>query len=221
MLARNIRSFLALFWKSVVWSFWPSLKMGTALGSGVWLVLGFFLARKIAKESGWFEMTISDGYEGAVLALGAFFFLFLIRLLAAPYVLWRRECEARALAETRIAELQASADKRTEKRRLLDEISDGYLEMVNLRIDMESAPNGLSAADWDKKLGELQKGIAAKIEEFSSRAEARAYLTVGNLPRPMIAPGQFARPLHLDICIHDIDYLKKFIADHRCKELSL
>jgi hypothetical protein len=96
---QSIAQFSRLFWEALVWSFWPSLKLGTALGSGVWLVLGIYLSRKFAKESGWFEVTVSNSaFEPALIALGAFVFLFVVRLLAAPYVLWRRErANARAV----------------------------------------------------------------------------------------------------------------------------
>jgi hypothetical protein len=83
-----ISAYLRLFWRALVWAFWPSLKLGTAVGSGVWLVLGIFLTRKILREWGWFEVTVSDSaYEPALIALGAFAFLFIARMLAALYVL--------------------------------------------------------------------------------------------------------------------------------------
>jgi hypothetical protein len=87
-----IKYYARLFGAALWWAFWPSLKIGTALGSGVWFVLGVFLTREFAKQWGWFEVTLSNtAYEPALIALGAFFFLFVIRLLAAPYVLWNRE----------------------------------------------------------------------------------------------------------------------------------
>src|SRR5664279_5188646 len=87
--------------------------------------------------------------------------------------------------EGQLRELRAAADQSTDKRKLLDQISELYREMIDLRIEMEQHPQRLSDTDWDRKLGELQKRIGAKIDQFSSKAEANAYQYVGNLPRPI------------------------------------
>lgn len=88
----NQSSYFSIFRRSIWWAFWPSLKLGTALGSGVWLVLGVYVTRKLLKDFGWFEVTVSNSaFEPALIAVGAFIFLFIVRLLAAPYVLYRRE----------------------------------------------------------------------------------------------------------------------------------
>lgn len=67
---------------------------------------------------------------------------------------------------------------------------------------------------WQKKFDELQDEIASKIEEYSSKAEAIAYRHRGNINRVINTNmGGFMWPVLIDICIHDLDYLKTFIHD--------
>jgi hypothetical protein len=109
---------------------------------------------------------------------------------------------------------------RANKARLLNEISELRTQMVTLRIEMErdrSLPRH-SDVEWNARLNDLEGRIANKIEQFSSRAEAEIYQHRGNVLRP-INPnmGGYLNPLHLDICIRDLDYLQKFIQDHSRK----
>jgi hypothetical protein len=64
-------------------------------------------------------------------------------------------------------------------------------------------------------LDALQRTIASKIEQFSSKAEADTYGNRGNIPRPINTNmGGFLNPVYLDVCIYDLDYLKQFIHDY-------
>jgi hypothetical protein len=131
-------------------------------------------------------------------------------ILILPYRLWKSN-------KAEINLLKATADQKKEKRRLLDEIGELRAEMINLRIEMDNdiGPKMVSDSEWSKRLEELKNRIADKIDQFSSNAEANAYRYIGNVPRPINTNmGGFLHPMHLDICIHDIDYLKQFIIDY-------
>lgn len=123
---------------------------------------------------------------------------------AAAYWVWKPE-------------RQALIERDQVKRQLLDEISDLRNQMVTLRIDMERdvSEKKFNEKHWTNKLKELQQLITTKIEQFSSKAEANMYSKRGNISRP-INPvmGSYSNPLHLDICIYDLDYLKEFIRDY-------
>jgi hypothetical protein len=158
--------------------------MGTALGSGVWLVLGVYLTRKLAKEQGWFEVTVSNSaYEPALIALGAFFFLFIVRLLAAPYVLWRRE-----RAKTSALEGLGHESKRfqllefySEVGQMLDELGplkkpEDKEAVIKLAEGIQTRINGMD--EWI--LREMGRGASTKFSERSRQQ----HLIHGNVEQP-------------------------------------
>jgi hypothetical protein len=130
---------------------------------------------------------------------------------AAAYWIWKPERE-------KVITLEKFANERNQqKQQLLDEIAELRTEMVRLRIEMEQdlGPRCISSTEWQRRFDDLQARIAAKIEQFSTKAEAQAYSNRGNInrpPNPMM--GGFLNPLHLDLCIHDLDYLREFIQDY-------
>jgi hypothetical protein len=85
-----------------------------------------------------------------------------------------------------------------------------------MRIDMERDVGAriFSEKVWEPKFDDLQNEIASKIEEFSSSAEATLYRHRGNLQRPINTNmGGFLNERLVDLCIHDLDYLRLFIQD--------
>ncbi len=114
-------------------------------------------------------------------------------------------------------EIVAKLQNDEHKQGLLDEISELRSQMVVLRIEIEEdlGPRKYSSAHWQQKLEALQHTLTAKIEQFASKAEANAYSRRGNIPRPPNPlMGGFLNPVHLDVCIYDLDYLKQFIHDY-------
>jgi type II secretory pathway component PulM len=106
------------------------------------------------------------------------------------------------------------------KRQLLDEISAQRQTMVGYRIDMEADVKAIrfDPKAWQQKYDALEKQIAAKIEQLSSKAEAITFRNRGNIPRaintdPNRGSG-FIWPVLVDTCIYDLDYLKTFIQDY-------
>jgi hypothetical protein len=120
----------------------------------------------------------------------------------------------------KIIALKDVVSERDQKRQqLLDEIASLRNQMVNLRIEMEKdivrPQRRCSDAEWNRKLDALQQAIATKIEQFSSKAEADTYSSRGNIPRQINTNmGGYVRPIFLDVCIYDLDYLKQFIHDY-------
>jgi peptidoglycan hydrolase CwlO-like protein len=98
------------------------------------------------------------------------------------------------------------------KQEILDQISDLREKVVKLRIDMESDPLGIEGGRWKENYYALEKQIADKIEAFVSRAEAVNYRVRGNISRRLqsTTPHQ----LYIDLCIHDMDYLRQFVIDY-------
>ncbi len=164
------------------------------------LIAGYFGIKAVTTGS-----DIQDNFIAALVAFVITWFVaFLVRLFSLPAKYY---CDEKERAD------RNEAQKR--KQELLDEISALRVEMTALRVDMDHDPKRVSDAEWRNKFDGLQDKIAAKIEQFSSRAEADAYRHRGNVPRPINTNmGGFLRPLHLDICIHDLDYLKQFIIDY-------
>jgi hypothetical protein len=84
-----------------------------------------------------------------------------------------------------------------QRRQLLDQISALRERVVQYRIDIERAygtdGNGFDDAEWERRYGDLQTEIAARIEQLSSRAEASTYLHRGNITRTY-RPGREGAP---------------------------
>lgn len=131
----------------------------------------------------------------------AVWFLTLV-LLITPYRLWRDQ----ALEIDRLT-------VRNRKQADLDEISDYRQKVVELRIDMvrDFAGKKRSTKEWEQIYKDLADEIAAKIEDFASHAEAVAYRIKGNVNRKV---SKVPHQLYIDLCVHDIDYLRDFIIDY-------
>ena len=102
------------------------------------------------------------------------------------------------------------------KQRLLNDIALLRERVGTMRIDMERDVGAriFSEKVWEPKFDDLQNEIASKIEEFSSSAEATLYRHRGNLQRPINTNmGGFLNERLVDLCIHDLDYLRQFIQD--------
>jgi hypothetical protein len=143
---------------------------------------------------------LSNDTAKIILGLTAF-----ICLLVTAYRVWKTEHD-------KVVEHDAR------RRQLLDEISALRAKMVSYRIEMEAdhARERFNEAEWQQKYDGLETEIAAKIEQLSSKAEALTYRKRGNIPRAHRPnrPGYFMRPILIDVCIYDLDYLKTFIHDY-------
>jgi hypothetical protein len=121
------------------------------------------------------------------------------------YRLWKREHD-------KVVERDAT------KRQLFDDISALREKVGDYRIAMESDHQSARFDEeaWKHKYDVLESEIASKIEQLSSKAEARSYLYRGNLQRAARAgrPGTFMWPVLIDISIRDLDYLQTLIHDY-------
>jgi hypothetical protein len=99
------------------------------------------------------------------------------------------------------------------KLQLLDEIAALRNKVGDYRIAMEADHNAgrFNQQAWQQKYDVLDTEIASKIEELSSKAEARTYRYRGNLQRPISTQGVFVWPVLIDVSIRDLDYLQAFI----------
>jgi hypothetical protein len=99
------------------------------------------------------------------------------------------------------------------KRQLRDDIAALREEVGNYRIAMEADHKAgqFNEPAWKQKYDVLETEIASKIEQLSSKAEARTYCYRGNLQRPINTMGVFVWPVLIDISIRDLDYLQAFI----------
>lgn len=171
---------------------------------GIPVVLGL-LSFHAAKQG---ATPLSTGYpiwDGVLTALGAFvvtwLIVFIVRTFkAAPELYYREKARADALEVARF------------KQQDLDDIAGLRERLAVLRIDMER-PNAIEQTPdaWGAICGALQTEIAEKIERFASLAARRSYQTRGNI---FLRVGGTAHQLHIDTCIHDLDYLRNFIDDY-------
>jgi hypothetical protein len=102
------------------------------------------------------------------------------------------------------------------KQGLLNDIAVLRERVGKMRIDMERDihARNFNEKHWETKFDELQNDIASKIELFSSPAEAMLYRHRGNLQRPINTNmGGFLNERLVDLCIHDLDYLRQLIQD--------
>ena len=112
---------------------------------------------------------------------------------------------------------QSIAERDYQKHRLLNEIAELPIKVGTMRIEMEQDYNHrsnqrrYSESQWQPKFDALQDEIASQIEQYSSPAEAQLYRHRGHIQRPPNPTGGFLNPLLVDICIHDLEYLKNLI----------
>ena len=151
-----------------------------------------------------------QAYPSAYFLVGAGAIAAFDVLAIFPYQLWKRDQKLISNLQTRISSNQ-------NKQQLLDDISTLRERLGTMRIEMErhNRNKTFDEAFWSKTVGVVQDGIASKIEQFSSKAEAIAYRHRGNIVRTLNPQvGGFLNPLLVDVCIHDLDYLRQFIHDY-------
>jgi hypothetical protein len=126
-------------------------------------------------------------------------------LLVTAYRVWKTEHDK-------------VVERNEKKRQLLDDISALREKVGDYRIAMEADHHSKRFNDeafeaWKQKYTVLETEIASKIEQLSSKAEARTYLHRGNLQRAFrpSSPSAFLWPVLIDISIRDLDYLQAFI----------
>jgi hypothetical protein len=152
-------------------------------------------------------LTLLSGPLSVPVAVAAFFvpndiakilfgLIAFIGVWVTAYRLWKREHDK-------------VVEHDREKRELLDDIAALREKVGDYRIDMEfdHSAGRFNQNAWQKKYDILETEIASKIEQLSSKAEARTYLYRGNLQRPI----NIVRPVLIDISIRDLDYLQAFI----------
>jgi len=105
-----------------------------------------------------------------------------------------------------------------QKRKLLDDIAVLRKKVGDYRIAMEAdhSAQKFNQQAWEQKYEILEKEIAAKIEQLSSKAEAETFLYRGNIQRAFRPnrPGATMWPVLVDVSIRDLDYLETFIHAH-------
>jgi hypothetical protein len=142
---------------------------------------------------------VSNGTAKILLGLLAF-----VSLVVTAYRLWKSEYDK-------------AVERNQTKRQLLDDVADLRETMVRYRIDMEAEYQAqrFDQTAWQRKYNELEAQTVTKIEELAGKAEASAFRSRGNIPRP-INPnmGGYLWPVLIDTCIYDLDYLKTFIHDY-------
>src|SRR5262245_44433012 len=162
----------------------------------------------------WSEwLTLLSGPLSVPVAVAAFFvpndmvkilfgLIAFICVWVTAYRLWKREHD-------RVVEHDEK------KRQLLDNIAELREKVGEYRIAMEADHQGgqFNQNQWQQKYDDLDTEIASKIEQLSSKAEARTYLYRGNIQRAFRPgrPGSVAWPVLIDISIRDLDYLQAFI----------
>jgi hypothetical protein len=140
-----------------------------------------------------------------------------LALLAAGYAaykIWSDERQLLIAAEARIEVLEAAADRRAERQRLLGEIGDLRTEMSRFRIEMER-PESLNFHEsvWENRFHDLERRIAEKINEFAGRGESAVYENRGNIMRTF-GPNTYPHQLWIDCSVFDLNYLRDFITRH-------
>jgi hypothetical protein len=140
---------------------------------------------------------LSNDTAKIILGLTAF-----ICLLVTAYRVWKTEHDK-------------VVERDEKKRQLLDDIAALREKVGDYRIAMEAEHQAgrFDAQVWQQKYEALETEIALKIEQLSSKAEARTYLYRGNLQRPsrQNRPGSFVWPELIDFSIRDLDYLQAFV----------
>jgi hypothetical protein len=127
-----------------------------------------------------------------------------VSLVVTAYRLWKSEYD-------KVVERNQTKDQ------LLDDIADLRETMVRYRIDMEADHQAqrFNPTAWQQKYNAVEAEIATKIQELAGKAEASAFRSRGNIPRPINPTmGGYLWPVLIDTCIYDLDYLKTFIHDY-------
>ena len=140
------------------------------------------------------------GWQVAALIAGA---VLVVRLLLAPYWLWRdQQIENQNLVQ--------QLDRRKVREAVLRDIALLRAREAQLRIRMEADVQ--SHTDWTQEFEDLREEIADKIKEGFGPAQAELYTTAGNLiPRSAVRVLNPNHQVQLEFCIRDIDYLFSFI----------
>jgi hypothetical protein len=174
-----------------------------------WNFLGAFRRELFALMSGGFSVPFAAAavyYDNWPARIG-FTVLALAAAAYAVFRVWHADREALIKAETEL-------DRRAEGRRILGEIGKLRTKVSDLRIEMEQ-PQAVqhSPQHWNAKLLDIDKEIVRKIDELAGPGEAELYRNRGNINRRIGLPHQ----LTIDICIHDLDRLDKFIRTYSLK----
>jgi hypothetical protein len=169
----------------------------------IWAFIAAFRGHWFAAMSGGFSVPFAfasalagDKYVQSVLLVLAF-----CGAWVAAYRIWKVERE-RALGRNK------------RKQQLLDDISSLREQLGKMRIDIEHdiSSRTFDEKGWQGRFDDQQNEIASKIEQFSSKAEAIAYRHRGNIQRPINTNmGGFLNHQLVDVCIHDLDYLRQFV----------
>jgi hypothetical protein len=161
-------------------------------------------------------LTLLSGPLSVPVAVAAFFvpnnivkilfgLIAFIGVWVTAYRLWKREHDK-------------VVERDEKKRQLLDDIAALREKVGDYRIAMEADHRSgrFDEKVWQQKYDVLETEIVSKIEELSSKAEARTYRYRGNLQRPFRQnrPGSFVWPVLIDVSIRDLDYLQALIHDY-------
>jgi hypothetical protein len=135
--------------------------------------------------------------------------------LAAFLSLWFTAYRVWKIEHDKVVERDAA------KRQLLGDIAALREKVGDYRIGMEQDHDTgrFNQDTWQEKYNDLENEIGSKIEQLSSKAEARTYLYRGNLERQLntiVRPNQsrFRWPVLVDISVRDLDYLETFIHNY-------
>ena len=108
--------------------------------------------------------------------------------------------------------------KKEHKQAYLNRIADLRYRLAELRIDMEKPEATETAPEtWEQRFHALEDEIAQNIEAFATPAEAAIYRTRGNIVR-RFGPQFPLHQLYVDLCIHDLDYLRDFVKAYSRRE---
>jgi hypothetical protein len=174
--------------------------------SNVWAVFQFCFPVAAAVVSGWASRLWQ--FPPSVTAL--------IALMTAACVIIlfdfvRSWFDRKNALVQRIAELEGAADRRAEKREILDEIGELRVQLVVLFNDMlkEDALR-TSPEEWDRRFHKLEAAIGKKIEQFSGKASAKLFMNRGIIGRHF-GKGLPPHQLTIDIVRFDLEQLRTFI----------
>ena len=105
------------------------------------------------------------------------------------------------------------------KQAYLNRIAELRQKVAALRVEMEKTEaRNKPPEKWAGEFHALENEIAQNIEAFATPAEAAIYRTRGNVIRRM-GPGLPAHQLYIDLCIHDLDYLRDFVKAYSRKDI--
>jgi hypothetical protein len=153
--------------RAIRWAAWPALKLATALASGVWILLCVFLSRELLRSVGWQVIVSYPALEPALIAIAAFVFLFLGRLMVAPYVLYIQ-------LQKRHARLSGLAQKIFEKESIFEQMSALYNRGCTIYQNHALNPAEYAAAfrSWEDQVADL-------IKQHFSVSDLHEFRTLG------------------------------------------